>query len=128
MEKKAPWWLKHKPIITVPYEGIDSDAGAGDARFLTIGHSTWDPKDYSAKVLRWLADKERWSRQSEELPLWRVLDLAILLIAVKNEKHSYLEEYEQDPKSVYDLKVFIKNMKELDQRIIELKKVLEIEG
>ena len=124
MEKKAPWWLKHKPIITVPYRDIDKKAGAGDARFLTIGHSTWDPEDYSAKVWR---KGKRWSRQSEDLPLWRVLDLAILLIAVKNEKHSYLEEYVQDPKSKDDLQSFIKNMEVLDQKIIELKKVLEIE-
>ena len=32
MGKKAPWWLTHKPIITVDY--ANKDAEAGDAKIL----------------------------------------------------------------------------------------------
>ena len=49
-----------------------------------------DEKVYSAKV--WRDTGEKWSRQSEELPLWRVLDLAILLTATIKGKESSLEE------------------------------------
>ena len=65
--KKAPSWLSHKPIITVDYENKDADAG--DAKFMSIGHATWDAEDYSAKIWRWAYNGERWSRQSEEIPL-----------------------------------------------------------
>ena len=125
MEKKAPWWLTHKPIVTVPYE--DKDSNAGDAKFLSIGHATWNSEDYSAKVWRWSEDGERWSRQSEELPLWRVLDLATLLVAVINGKQSNLEEFVQDPESIDGLKEFIKdNMSLFSPKVMELKKMLEI--
>lgn len=124
MDKKAPWWLTHKPIVTVPYE--DKDANAGDAKFLSIGHATWNSEDYSAKVWRWSEDGERWSRQSEELPLWRVLDLATLLVAVINGKQSNLVEFVQDPESIEDLKEFIKeNMSLFSPKVMELKKMLE---
>ena len=79
--EKAPWWLSHKPIVTVDYEG--NDAQAGDAKYLSLGHATWNAEDYSAKIWRRAAEGERWSRQSEEMPLWRVIDLATLIIASK---------------------------------------------
>lgn len=85
-----PLHLKHKPIIGVNYETIDKAAGAGDAQYLSLGRAQWDPDDISAKVLRLSGD--RWSRQNEELPLWRVLDLAILVIANLTGQHSTLNE------------------------------------
>lgn len=124
MEKKAPWWLTHKPVVTVNYE--DKDAEAGDAKFLSIGHSTWNSEDYSAKVWRWSDGSERWSRQSEELPLWRVLDLATLLAAIINGKQSNLEEFVQDLDSIDGLKDYlIDNMVIYGPKVAELKKMLE---
>lgn len=121
--KKPPLWLKHKPIISVDYESNDADAG--DAKFLTLGKATWDSEDFSAKVWRWADNGGRWSRQSEELPLWRVLDLATLLVAVINNKKSNLNEFVLDESSVDDLKDYIKdNMEILAPKVQELYNML----
>ena len=125
--EKAPWWLSHKPIVTVDYKKNDADAG--DAKFLSIGYATWtkeqkERKDYSAKV--WRDTGEKWSRQSEELPFWRVLDLAILVTATIKEKESYLEEFVQEPQRIEGLKDYLKkNMKLYEPRLEELKRLLD---
>ncbi|MBQ3325010.1 MAG: PD-(D/E)XK nuclease family protein [Muribaculaceae bacterium] len=120
---QAPFWLKHKPIVTVDYER--NDANAGDAKFLSLGKATWNPEDFSAKVWRWAYDGKRWSRQSEELPLWRVLDLATLLVASINNKKSNLDEFVQDPESIESLKDYIKdNMEILSPKVQELSNML----
>lgn len=127
--EKAPSRLSHKPIVTVDYKKNDADAG--DAKFLSIGYATWTKdlpdgeKDFSAKV--WRDTGEKWSRQSEELPFWRVLDLAILVTATIKEKESYLEEFVQEPQRIEGLKVFLKkNMKKLyEPRLEELKRLLD---
>ena len=79
---KIPTNLKHKPVILCDnYENIDGRyAYNSDAKGLTLGLAQWNDRgrvDISAKVWRHTGDK--WSRQSEELPLHRVLDLAILV-------------------------------------------------
>ena len=79
---KIPVNLKHKPVITCEnYENIDGrDAYASETKGLSIGLAQWNDRgkvDISAKV--WRFTGEKWSRQSEELPLHRVLDLAILI-------------------------------------------------
>lgn len=129
MEKNAPRGLSHTPVIAVDYEKIDNDAGAGDAKFLSIGYSTWtknkEEKEFSAKVFR-KDDNNRWSRQSEEMPLWRVLDIATLLLSVINNKKSNLDEFIQRPEDINNLKDFIKrNMALYNQKVTELKRVLE---
>ena len=78
---KIPKTLKHKPVIvTEDYENIDGrKAYNTDAKGLSLGLAQWDDRgklDISAKVWRYTGEK--WSRQSEELPMHRVLDLAIL--------------------------------------------------
>lgn len=75
-----PKHLKHTPIYAVDYEQIDE---SGDAKFLSIGHAQWNKNDFSVKIFRKvLTDEEKWSRQSEELPFWRVFDLAIMICSV----------------------------------------------
>ncbi|MFC5406027.1 DUF6530 family protein [Cohnella soli] len=79
---KIPTTLKHKPVIVSEnYEQVDGRyAGNSDAKGLSLGLAQWNDRgkvDISAKVWRYTGEK--WSRQSEELPLHRVLDLAILL-------------------------------------------------
>lgn len=85
--------MEHKPIIYVDYEAQDK---TGDAKILSIGKAQWckhyNSIDFSAKVWRWPEEGERWSPQSEELPLWRVLDLARLVLAVIKGKESGLRE------------------------------------
>ena len=120
-EKNAPWWLSHKPIISVDYE--ENDAYAGDAKFLSLGHASWNEEDYSAKV--WRYSGERWSRQSEEMPIWRVLDLATLIIATINGKESNLNEFIQDSESIDGLRDFLnENMEMFAPRLNELRRLL----
>lgn len=78
---KIPTTLKHKPVIVAEdYGNIDGrQAYNTDAQGLSLGLAQWNERgkvDISAKVWRYTGEK--WSRQSEELPLHRVLDLAIL--------------------------------------------------
>lgn len=79
---KIPTTLKHKPVVVVEnYGNVDGRyAYKTDAQGLSIGLAQWNDRgkvDVSAKVWRYTGEK--WSRQSEELPLHRALDLAILI-------------------------------------------------
>ncbi|EPR4685947.1 DUF6530 family protein [Listeria innocua] len=83
---KIPTTLKHKPVIVAEnYEEVDGkSAYHSDAKGLSLGLAQWNDRgkvDISAKAWRHTGDK--WSRQSEELPLHRVLDLAILIARTK---------------------------------------------
>ena len=73
--------LQHKPIIAVDnYDKIDGHYVPNtDARALSIGEAQYGKNEISAKVLRHTG--KNWSRQSEELPIHRTLDLAILIVA-----------------------------------------------
>ncbi|MGE5396757.1 MAG: DUF6530 family protein [Chitinophagales bacterium] len=79
---KIPTTLKHKPVIVSEnYENVDGrNAYKTDTKGLSLGLAQWNDRgklDISAKVWRYTGEK--WSRQSEELPMHRVLDLAILI-------------------------------------------------
>ncbi len=81
-----PTELKHKPvIISEDYDLIDGrNANYSDAKGLSLGLAQWNERgnvDISAKI--WRHTGEKWSRQSEEMPLHRVLDLAILICKTK---------------------------------------------
>jgi hypothetical protein len=94
---KIPTNLKHKPVIVSDnYEAIDGRyAYESEAKGLSLGLAQWNDRgtvDISAKVWRHTGDK--WSRQSEELPLHRVLDLAILICRTKE----YFSEAYRFPK------------------------------
>ena len=97
---KIPTTLKHKPVIVSEnYENVDGRMAYNtDAKGLSLGLAQWNDRghvDISAKVWRYTGEK--WSRQSEELPLHRVLDLAILVCRAKQ----YFAESYQLPK-LYD--------------------------
>lgn len=79
---QIPTQLKHKPVIVCEnYEQVDGrSAPESEAKGLSVGLAQWNERgrvDASAKVWRYTGEK--WSRQSEEMPLHRVLDLAILI-------------------------------------------------
>ncbi|MCK7485129.1 MAG: DUF6530 family protein [Bacillus subtilis] len=81
-----PTNLKHKPVVVVPnYAEIDGrNAYQSEAVGLSLGLAQWNDRgnvEIAAKV--WRHTGEKWSRQSEELPLHRVLDLAILITRAK---------------------------------------------
>ena len=127
---EIPKHLSHKPIVAVEYSSKDSTAG--DAKYLSIGQATWanNCKDYSAKVFRKSKEGEegeRWSRQSEELPLWRVLDLTILLVSQIYNVPSYLKESVlNDRKELHeDLRDFLdENALAYTPRLNELRRIL----
>ncbi|MEA5002664.1 MAG: DUF6530 family protein [Christensenella sp.] len=90
---KIPTTLKHKPVIVAEdYSNIDGRlAYHTDAKGLSLGLAQWSDRgslDISAKIWRYTGEK--WSRQSEEMPLHRVLDLAIFLTsAMKYFREAY---------------------------------------
>jgi hypothetical protein len=105
---KIPTTLKHKPVIVSEnYENVDGRyAYNTDAKGLSLGLAQWNDRgkvDISAKVWRYTGEK--WSRQSEELPLHRVLDLAILVARTKlyfrEDSYKYTGLYDADKPVVY---------------------------
>jgi hypothetical protein len=95
-----PTTLKHKPvIISENYERVDGrNCYDSDAKGLSLGLAQWNDRgrvEISAKVWRYTGEK--WSRQSEELPLTRVIDLAILVARTE----AYFREAYRYPK-LYD--------------------------
>ncbi len=102
MENKIPTSLKHKPVIVSEnYEKVDGRYAYGsDAKGLSLGLAQWNDRgkvDISAKV--WRHTGEKWSRQSEELPLHRVLDLAIMICRARQYfSENYQMEKLYDPK------------------------------
>lgn len=103
---KIPVTLKHKPVIVVNnYEEVDGrKAYDSDAKGLSLGLAQWNDRgkiDISAKVWRYTGEK--WSRQSEELPLHRVLDLAILICKTRQhfmEAYRYEKLYDPDKTTI----------------------------
>ncbi len=99
---KIPTTLKHKPVIVSEnYANVDGRyAYKSDAKGLSLGLAQWNDRgkvDISAKV--WRHTGEKWSRQSEELPLHRVLDLAILVCRAKlhfSEAYRYENLYDTE--------------------------------
>lgn len=96
---KTPTHLAHKPIITVDnYNLIDGNHAGfdSDAKALSLGFASYDKQEsngvdkkesnvVAVKFFRKVNNK--WSRQSEELPIHRNLDLTILILSIiKNEK------------------------------------------
>ena len=98
---EIPTTLKHKPVIVAEdYAHIDGrTAYHTDAQGLSLGLAQWNDRgrvDISAKV--WRHTGEKWSRQSEELPLHRVLDLAILVCrAAQHFREAYRYPKLYDP-------------------------------
>jgi hypothetical protein len=82
-DSPPPLWLLHKPIFMLPYAPFDGPyRDDTDAKYLSVGLAQWrgdgDPDPVSAKV--WRHSGNKWSRQSEELPLHRLVDLCIFMV------------------------------------------------
>jgi hypothetical protein len=82
-----PRTLKHRPVVLIDYEKHDGfyPAGRTDCRYLSLGWAQYDPRQLSVKTLRHTGD--RWSRQSEELPLHRCIDAAALIAEAVGQSH-----------------------------------------
>lgn len=77
---EIPTWLNHKPIISSFYP--DYTGISDDALFLSAGRAQYDHLSMSVKLFR--TDGSRWSRQSEEIPIERVPDFTLMLLAAIN--------------------------------------------
>lgn len=128
---KIPTHLKHKPIIVVnDYEKIDSIyANHSDVRALSIGEAQYDNNQISLKV--WRHTGKKWSRQNEEIPIHRNIDLTILLIgslltdiSAKYPTTSLREEIINETKVLDIQNYYKKNENSLKPRLEELKSVL----
>ena len=90
--------LKHKPIYVIEdYANIDGQYKGEentDVKGLSIGKAQWDSKEFVPSVKVW-RKKKRWSRQSEETTLTRVLDMATFTIKVLDKYYN-----EQDIESI----------------------------
>ncbi|WP_152032895.1 DUF6530 family protein [Ereboglobus luteus] len=74
---QLPHHLAHKPIYAMPYEKFDGMyINSTDASYLSVGLAQYDNNDVSAKVMRHTG---QWSRQAEELPIHRPIDLSIFI-------------------------------------------------
>ena len=98
---KIPTTLKHKPVIvSEDYDAIDGRySGDSDAKGLSLGLAQWNDRgkvDISAKV--WKHTGGKWSNTSEELPLHRVIDLAIFVCRAKQ----YFRDDAYKYKKLYD--------------------------
>ncbi|GAA6326239.1 DUF6530 family protein [Fusobacterium ulcerans] len=137
---KIPRHLAHEPVVVLEdYDKIDgSNVNNSDAKGLSLGFAQYNKRDISAKVWRYSESGKKWSRQSEELPLNRVLDLALLILKTKlllngNFKESTLSQNDislnidfEGLKKVEEFKTIFKNYdsKYLNERIEDLKKVI----
>ena len=108
-----PTYLKHKPVfVSENYENVDGRlAKKTDAKGLSLGLAQWNDRgnvDVSAKVWRYTGEK--WSRQSEELPMHRVLDLAILLCRSKlylSESYRFPKLYQPEKPQIDRIGIFV---------------------
>lgn len=137
MNFKIPMNLSHKPVIKVEeYGKFDGEHGNNsDAKGLSLGFAQYDEKQISAKV--WRHSSIKWSRQSEELPLNRVLDLTLLILKTKiflkkgkSDKDFIFGEREELKIDFENTEIFEGIFEKYDQmylteRILEIKKTIE---
>lgn len=126
---RVPEHLAHKPIIGVDnYDKLDGKyANNTDAKALSIGKAQWNSNDISAKV--WRHTGEKWTRQSEELPIHRVLDLSILILsAYINRDIKYITQLNEVVINYDDINLLYTYLEENEQyikpRIYELQNII----
>lgn len=128
---ESPKNLSHSPIISVnDYDKIDAfDANQTDVMALSIGTAQYNTNQISLKV--WRHNGQKWSRQSEELPIHRNLDLSILFLAAlstdisSNYPKSILREIIDRPTDVQEIKDYYERNKQfIEPRLKELKQLL----
>ena len=129
----APTNLRHKPIISVnDYEKYEPTyPNKTDVRALSIGNAQYNQNDISLKVWR-ETDKHKISRQSEELPVHRNIDLTILFVSslLKTEKFinskTRLNEQIVDQIELQQIhQYYLTNKIHIDNQLYELKKLID---
>jgi hypothetical protein len=129
---KAPTSLKHKPIISVDdYEKFEPTyPSKTDVRALSIGKAQYDQNDISLKVWR-ETDKDKISRQSEELPIHRNIDLTILFVSslLKTNSSNSITRLGEQVVNITEISkiqdYYLKNKTHIDTQLKELKKLID---
>lgn len=76
-----PHHLDHKPVFALPYQAFDGLYSAKtDMRYISVGLAQYDQDHVSIKTMRHTGAK--WTRQAEELPLHRPIDMTMFLAKV----------------------------------------------
>jgi len=127
-----PIHLEHRPIVAVDrYNEIDGPfAPNSDAQALSLGWAQYDAADFSAKVFRQV--NGQWSRQSEELPMHRVLDLGILILGSMTQRPApvtNLRDELMDSNSIGQLRNYFQSQQVteiLRPRLEELRRLLSL--
>ena len=131
----APMHLRHRPVIsTVGHEAGDDPWHNGaetDVQALSIGHAQWDDPDaFAVKVWRWVG---QWSPQSEEVPVHRALDLALLVVSALIEERTHrlpgnhLQLRVVQPGELEELRAFLREHRGvLEERLVEMQALLDI--
>jgi hypothetical protein len=124
----TPEHLKHKPITSIDdyskHDGIY--AKNTDVESITVGKAQYNSDEISVKVCRHTGTK--WSRQSEELPLHRVIDLNTLILKSILESGNVLFPQTNLDVSIIDqdsLRLIVEYYK--DNRSILLPKLQELQ-
>lgn len=75
-----PMHLKHQPLYLLPYEEFDGRyKGETDCKYIGVGFAQYqEENDTPISVKSWRKPQNKWSRQSEELPIHRNIDMTIL--------------------------------------------------
>lgn len=84
-----PTHLGHKPIVACDYKKIEEDS---DVRFISIGRAIYaNQEDLSVKI--WRHNGDRWKRSSEEIPIARLADAFLMLLAsIKSSQDPNLKD------------------------------------
>lgn len=132
---KSPKHLGHTPIVSVNdyHENDGMYKESTDVKALSLGWAQYNHEDVSMKV--WRHTGERWSRQSEELPIHRNLDLTLLFLDVlfgnpinpdsflTKRNHQVSEDLDGGVEAIKQY--YEKNKDVLEPRLKEIKHLLE---
>ena len=96
--KDLPTWLHHRPILACDYQELNKtivDRDYDDAKFISVGRAQYNNDELSVKMFRWSGN--RWSRQSEEVPIQRLpFMMAMMLNAIYRVQHKNQKKFKSD--------------------------------
>lgn len=87
-DQALPQNLAHKPMFAVPYQDFDGfwQKKDTDIRYISVGLAQYNIEEVSIKTMRYVQDKKRgiakWTRQAEELPPHRAIDMVTVAAKV----------------------------------------------
>lgn len=80
LNSPPPTHLKHRSLYLLPYEPFDGRYKKNtDCKYLGVGIAQYrEGDDTPISVKSWRKPEDKWSRQSEEIPTHRNIDMTIL--------------------------------------------------